>query len=238
MANREPLAGTAPADLIGPNVRAAREAQGISLRELARRIGVSPSFISQLERNKANASVGTLYALVDVLGISIDQVMAGPDARASHHERLGSPRDERNAPTRALQVDQPLQRSEGRARIQFPGVTWERLTQASDPQVDFLHVTYAPGSASSPEDEMMRHGGHEYGFVVSGTITVQVGFDTYLMAAGDAITFDSMTPHRLSNTSSEDCVAIWVVVGRRDDERGRDVPSPASTVSHLPSIGP
>ncbi|GAA1545846.1 helix-turn-helix domain-containing protein [Nocardioides humi] len=232
MTSSEPVDGAAPVDLIGPNVRAAREAQGMSLRELARRIGVSPSFISQLERNKANASVGTLYALVDVLGLSIDQLMAeqGPGTEQPAGGRASG------APARGFRVDQPLQPAEGRARIQFPGVVWERLTQAADPQVDFLHVTYAPGSASCPEEDMMRHGGHEYGFVVSGSLTVQVGFESYAMTAGDAITFDSMTPHRLSNDGTGDCVAIWVVVGRRDDVRGHDVPVPPGSVTHLPSL--
>jgi transcriptional regulator with XRE-family HTH domain len=219
---------------IGPNVRAAREARGMSLRELARRIGVSASFISQLERNKVNASVGTLYALVDALGLSIDELMS-PDQAAP-----AAPADQQrpSAPLlrRGTTVAQPLQPVDGRARIQFPGVVWERLTRAADPQVDFLHVTYAPGSASCADDDMMRHGGHEYGFVLAGSLTVQVGFDTYEMSAGDAITFDSMTPHRLSNTGPDEATAIWVVVGRRDDERASEVTVPAGSVSHLPSL--
>lgn len=235
MTSSEPVDGAAPVDLIGPNVRAAREAQGMSLRELARRIGVSPSFISQLERNKANASVGTLYALVDVLGLSIDQLMADQGTATDHPASPGRAAAPAIA-SRGLRVEQPLQPSGSRARIQFPGVVWERLTQAADPQVDFLHVTYAPGSASCPEEDMMRHGGHEYGFVLSGSLTVQVGFESYPMTTGDAITFDSMTPHRLSNDGTEDCVAIWVVVGRRDDVRGHDVPAPAGSVTHLPSL--
>ena len=135
----------------------------MSLRELARRIKVSPSFVSQFERNKANASVGTLYALVEALGLSIDQLMSGtvylpPEHLADDRTPSASSIDGRQ---HTRQVEQPVQRSEGRARIEFPGVIWERLTQASDPEVDFLHVEYAPGSASCSPNEMMRHRGHE-----------------------------------------------------------------------------
>ena len=48
----------------GQAIRAAREQRGLSLRELARRVNVSPSFVSQIELGKANPSVGTLYSLV------------------------------------------------------------------------------------------------------------------------------------------------------------------------------
>lgn len=197
----------------------------MSLRELARRIGVSPSFVSQLERNKANASVSTLYALVEALGLSLDQLMVNTQDRG---------RDERPAQWPA--VEAPMQPAGTRARIRFPGVVWERLTQASDPLVDFLHVEYAPGSSSCAPDNMMRHGGREYGYVVSGRINVQIGFERYELSPGDAVTFDSMTPHRLSNPFGEPCLAVWVVVGRRTDERAQEAPPPPPNVTHLPSM--
>ena len=55
---------------IGPRLRAQREQLGLSLREIARRLGVSASLISQIERDKVNPSVGTLYALVRMAGAS------------------------------------------------------------------------------------------------------------------------------------------------------------------------
>ncbi|MFC8244795.1 helix-turn-helix domain-containing protein [Streptomyces chartreusis] len=238
------------AHLIGPAVRSAREAQGISLRELARRIGVSPSFVSQLERNKANASVGTLYSLVEALGLSLDELMVKESASA---RKADTGDDGLQPPSMAFvdrarsnsqdirmaewpPVEAPMQPANSRARVQFPGVLWERLTQAADPFVDFLHVEYGPGSSSCAPDNMMRHGGREYGYVISGRISVQVGFDSYELSPGDAVTFDSMTPHRLSNPFDEPCQAIWVVVGRRGDERGREAPSPTADVTHLPSL--
>ena len=66
---------------LGPAVRAAREARGLSLRELARRLDVSPSFVSQVEHGKANPSVGTLYALVTVLGTTLDDLIGDEPSR-------------------------------------------------------------------------------------------------------------------------------------------------------------
>jgi mannose-6-phosphate isomerase-like protein (cupin superfamily) len=99
------------------------------------------------------------------------------------------------------------------------GVTWERLTPGDDPWLDFLAVTYEPGSASCPPDDLMRHGGREYGHIVRGRMLVQVGFETYDLHQDDSIHFDSLTPHRLSNPFDEPCEAVWVVVDRRGDSR-------------------
>lgn len=219
---------------IGPTIKAARLTQGMSLRELARRIGVSPSFISQLEHNKTNASVGTLYALVDVLGMSLDQLMSDASSTETSLDASAG----RSSTVRPLDVTRPVQFAESRPQIQFPGVLWQRLTQTADPNVDFLHVTFAAGGGSSDDGDMMRHGGHEYGYVLAGRLSAQVGFETHELGPGDAITFDSMTPHRLSNQHDEDAEALWIVVGRRDDDRAREVPPPAASATHLPSLNP
>ena len=64
---------------------------------------------------------------------------------------------------------------------------------------------------------LVRHSGHEFGHVLSGTLHVVVGFDEFVLGPGDSITFPSSTPHRLSNEGSEPVRAIWVVRGRRGD---------------------
>src|SRR3954469_9851716 len=64
----------ADASKVGGRLRATRESLGISLRELARRVGVSPSLVSQIELDRVNPSVSTLYALVTELGITMSEV--------------------------------------------------------------------------------------------------------------------------------------------------------------------
>ncbi len=209
-------AGTTSVQL-GQSIRSVREQRGLSLRELARRVDVSPSFISQIELGKANPSVGTLYSIVSVLGTTLDDLIgepsgdAGPelvDAAMTDGPQGDWPR-----------VDVPLQPAEGRPRVEMSGVVWERLTHDHDPYVDFLHVEYAPGSSSCAPDQLMRHGGREYGHLVRGRLDVQVGFESYSLGPGDSIHFDSSTPHRLSNPYDEPCTAVWFVLSRRDDDR-------------------
>jgi transcriptional regulator with XRE-family HTH domain len=240
------------ADQIGRRLREARLARGISLREMARRIGVSPSFVSQVERGKANPSVGTLYAFVTELGASLDELTAerpepgpkvqvaggGTSPAADPDGATGAAGTELSWDPRTAawpRIGAPVQRVHDRRRIQLSGVVWERLTHDDDPYTDFLHVRYAPGSASCPENDMMRHGGREYGYIVSGRIDIQIGFDLYHLEPGDSIHFDSTTPHRLSNPYDEPCTGIWVVIARREDNRVTGQPAAASS-NHLPGL--
>jgi transcriptional regulator with XRE-family HTH domain len=188
---------------IGPRLRAQRESLGVSLRELARRVGVSASLISQIERDKVNPSVSTLYALVRELGLGMGDLFSIDDVPPA--ARLGP---------------SPLVTEDERSVISLAsGVTWERLTAVADPGVEFLKVVYDVGSESCPEDSLMRHGGKEYGYVTGGRLGVQVGFERYDLGPGDSISFDSSSPHRLWTVGGEPAEAIWVVVGRQSDGR-------------------
>src|SRR6188768_773814 len=62
------------ASKVGHRLRAERERLGIGLRELARRVGVSPSLVSQIELDRVNPSVSTLYAIVTELGMTMSDV--------------------------------------------------------------------------------------------------------------------------------------------------------------------
>jgi len=188
---------------IGPRLRMQRELLGISLRELARRVGVSASLVSQIERDKVNPSVSTLYALVRELGLGMGDLFS-IDAL---------PAATRPGPA-------PLVTEDERSVISLAsGVTWERLTAVADPGVEFLKVVYDVGSESCPEDSLMRHGGKEYGYVTGGRLGVQVGFERYDLGPGDSISFDSSSPHRLWTLGDGPAEAIWVVVGRQSDGR-------------------
>ncbi|HZQ02918.1 MAG TPA: helix-turn-helix domain-containing protein [Gaiellaceae bacterium] len=192
---------------IGARLRVQRERLGISLREVARRIGVSPSLVSQIERDMVNPSVSTLYALVTVLGLTMSDVF--DDAARS-----------RGGPATA-DANGPVTTPETRHIINLAaGVRWERLTSASDPLVEFLYVVYEAGGESCPPDSLMRHGGKEYGYVISGRLGVTIGFDDYELGPGCSISFDSSSPHRLRAIGSRPVRAIWAVVGRQGDPRG------------------
>ena len=223
---------------VGERLRARRRERRLSLRDLAGRLGVSPSLISQIERGRAKPSVSTLYAIVAELDISLDELLfndAWPPDRHDGPTLSTDPSAPKTATSPAAGDGvgaasvpvrpQPVQAAASRHRIRLAsGVIWERLTTVSEPGVEFLYVVYEVGGASSPADAFQRHAGHEWGYVVSGTLEVVIGFDRHVLEAGDAVSLDSRIPHRLANIGDTPVHAIWFVMGRDVDPRLIDQP--------------
>jgi transcriptional regulator with XRE-family HTH domain len=185
---------------LGARLRAVRMARGLGLREVARRLELSASSISNIETGKSRPSVRTLYALASEFGVTVDEFLP----------------------------DEPglvVQRSADRPAIQLnSGVRWERLMLWADEDIEFIEAIYEPGGASSPGTSLVGHPGHEFGHVLTGTLRIVLGRDEYILEPGDSITFQSSTPHRLSNEGPQTVRAIWVVVcGHRGTEIRTDV---------------
>jgi transcriptional regulator with XRE-family HTH domain len=200
-------------DGIGARLRDERTRAGISQRELARRLGLSASLISQLESGLSKPSVGTLYAIVTELDLSLDKLLRGDEHSTRDGEVDEIPPDRARVPL--------VHPGERQVIDLASGVRWEQLTSETEDGVDFLHAVYEVGGASTPDESLMRHHGREYGYVISGRMGIQLGFEDYVLDPGDSIVFDSTEPHRLFNIGEEPVHAIWFVVGRDADERHR-----------------
>ena len=183
---------------LGASLRAERLRQGLSLRETARRLGISASALSQIETGKAHPSVGKLFDIVNLLNVSVDGLLAADAVAARDGQGFVS-----------------LQRTGEHETLELEsGVRWRRLTAGSFPGVEFLHVEYQPGGSSTGDSTFMRHAGQEFGYVLSGRLTIHVGFEAHQLGPGDSISFPATTPHRLANDGTEAAVAIWCIVGR------------------------
>jgi transcriptional regulator with XRE-family HTH domain/quercetin dioxygenase-like cupin family protein len=228
----EPRGAALPA--LGARIRTERLRRGVSLRGLARDIGVSASLISQIETEKSRPSVSTLYAITSALGIPVEDLFdADGPGDTSSSDGAGSPNGSGAAagPTevhddgpagRVRPADQRRRHPRGtavdptaRERLTLDsGVTWERLGQMPDAHFDFLLITYAPGGTSSSGGELMRHKGTEYGYLVSGELVLTLGPEDHRLAAGDSVSFDSSTPHRFRNDGDIPAVGVWFVLER------------------------
>jgi transcriptional regulator with XRE-family HTH domain len=196
--------------LLGLKLRNEREAHGTSVRSFARTLGVSPSLVSQIERGLVMPSVGTLYGMCSELGLTLDYLFdqSTQSATARAKTRSGRPR--------VAAVD----RGQGRKRIHLAnGVHWELLTPQSNDRAEFWRVEYEVGAASCPEDALVRHGGSEHGYVLSGRLGVRIGSETFELRAGDSVSFNSENPHRLWTIGKKPALAMWVVLNRSNDQR-------------------
>lgn len=221
MLSRMPEAGRARAtaddprplsiENVGRRLREQRERRKMSLRELARRIELSPSAISQIETGKSLPSVSTLYAIVTELGVSLDGLFEQGAVAPAERPPAKPP------VTADRAVVQP---GTSRTAIEFEsGVRWEQLAESPEGGTDFLYVVYDVGGTTSRGGGFMQHAGREFGLVLSGTLEVVVGSETHLLGPGDSISYASTTPHSLRNAGAAPVHGVWVVIGRGADER-------------------
>jgi transcriptional regulator with XRE-family HTH domain/mannose-6-phosphate isomerase-like protein (cupin superfamily) len=139
------------------------------------------------------------------IGDSDDSGAFGP-GRAGHTNQLAPA-----AP--APPVSCPVVHASARPAIELKGgVKWARLTALAEPDAEFLEITYAPGATSGVH--MSHHEGREFGLILAGELTVELGFEAYTLRVGDSLIFDSSTPHRLNNKSDQPTRALWVVMSR------------------------
>ncbi|WP_330286350.1 helix-turn-helix domain-containing protein [Streptomyces sp. NBC_00576] len=200
---------------VGARIRQARLERGVSLRGLAREIGVSASLVSQIETGKSQPSVSTLYAITTALAISVESLFdASADTARESPSAAGATVMHALA---AFAADPgrrigPLVGTGERETIELDsGVAWERLGHVPGTDVDFLLVTYRPGGSSSSGGGLMRHAGTEYGYLTAGELVLTLGFDEHVLRPGDAVCFESTTPHRYRNDSAEPAVGVWFV---------------------------
>jgi transcriptional regulator with XRE-family HTH domain len=213
-----------PALEIGRRLAIHRSRRAIKVSELARRVGVSPSLISQIERGQSRPSVSTLFALSQALEVPVDAFFR------DHEEAPASPRDafEQSRPARpAVAEHRHLVRRDERAVIEIEGgVRWERLTPTALEEVEFLEIVYEPGAES--HSSLYRHPGMEMVLLLEGRMTILVGFERYDLEAGDSICFPSTTPHRYVNHGDEVARGVTAILpdGWKSGPPARQAPDP------------
>lgn len=218
-------------DNLGSRLKDIRLKAGLTLRELARKADVSPSFISQIENGKSQPSVATLYAFAQLLNVSIDELFnqRGDEAPRPALVDGWGPNGAKN-PINAwhpseyanrVSVVHPSHRS---SLTMAEGVVWERLAATPEHAVNFMKITYAPGATSTGGGDLVSHEGYEYGYVLKGTLEIVVGSETFTLNEGESMGFDSMIPHRLRNVGKGEFQGIWFVHGsdQRSGERNQE----------------
>jgi transcriptional regulator with XRE-family HTH domain len=180
---------------LGGIIRERRQAQGMSLSQLAEQAGVSTSFVSQVERGVANPTLSSLKSLVGALNFSVGALLESPAAAS------GSSGEDEIAVLRAGE----------RRRIVYPGtlIANELLSPNLQKKMEIIWVEAAPGQTSGGHPHV--HEGEEAGVVISGAMKFDFSGQEYTLNARDAIYFPSTRPHSWESVGDEDLVAIWVI---------------------------
>lgn len=171
---------------IGAKLRNLRKESRLTLAELASRAGVSPSLVSQAERNLLSPSVATLQALSGALGVTL---------------------------ARFFEEDLPEEmviRGGGAALA-----PWRVLVSEAAGAAFTCFVTRLEPGRSSAIREEGPGGAAELAYVIEGAAVIRWGRESSSLAAGDSIYFRSARPRRAENTGAAPAVILWVRGGRR-----------------------
>jgi transcriptional regulator with XRE-family HTH domain len=210
---------------LGARLREVRVAAGLSLRAVARELNVSPSFVSQLENGHSRPSVATLYAMAQLLNVSLDELFEAEsesplpapaviekpaDIAPISRSTLGTPADAWQAESRSRKLSVTAHGSRSRL-VMDTGVIWHQLASSAGHGVDFIEIVYPPGSSSTPNGGMLRHSGYECGYLLEGELEITVGFESTVIRSGEAIGFDCSVPHLFRNHGTVPARGIWCV---------------------------
>lgn len=177
-------------DVIGQYLKQLRKEQNVSLNDVAKRVGVTTSFLSQVENGKATPSLSTLKNIADVLHTTISNMMG------------------ENVPTEHGPV---LRKGEGRHLPDMnDGVEIELLTNP-DPYKQMEPLYFTLKKDASAGEETYQHYGQEFLLVLRGTIEVMLNSTRYVLKKGDSMYFNSKTPHSFKNGAQSDTEVVWVV---------------------------
>ena len=179
-------APSAAAHRPGPRLRVLRQRQGLTLREVAEKTGLSASFLSTFERGLSGISVAHLQRLMSVCGTNMVELFSDS---GRERQKLILP-DER--PGLAL--------NDGTVLIEDLAV--------GPRQMEIQLWTIQPGAGT---DAAYTHNGEEAMFLISGSLEVHLNeVEDYTLTPGSCLYFSSSEPHRWRNSGSEPAVVLWV----------------------------
>jgi transcriptional regulator with XRE-family HTH domain len=176
---------------VGPRVKALREAEGLSLRDLAERSGVSAPMLSQVERGETSPTLQVAARIASGLQLRLSQLLRLDEQGTVSVVRAGHGRTGGAGGHRYEVLSPPLpgQRSELSRHVLAPGA-----------------VT---GGAGDPP--MHEPGARETTLVQAGSPRLVIDGESFPLAAGDCVTFDADLPHHFENDGKEEAVLLAIV---------------------------
>lgn len=169
---------------VGALIRARRRQQHMTLEALGKAAEVSVGYLSQVERDHATPSLGTLAQIARALGVGIEYFVAAPTAKTA------------------------LTRAGERHRFSLDGssITYERLgTDFPGNTLSSFIMVVPPGYRS----ETVAHEGEEILYVLDGAITQRLDGDEMILGAGDSLHFRGNRPHSWSNHTETPARLLW-----------------------------
>jgi transcriptional regulator with XRE-family HTH domain len=171
---------------IGDKIKRIRTEKQLTQEELANRCELSKGFISQLERDLTSPSIATLTDILDVLGTNLTEFFS-----EDSQEKV------------VFTDDDMFETSDEKLKYSLKWL----ISNAQKNKMEPIMITLEAGGEYI-EDE--PHEGEEFGYVLSGSITLQLGNKKYKVKKGESFYFKPNVNHNIANNSKNVAKVIWV----------------------------
>ena len=187
---------------IADRVRELRLVTGLTVADMAERMGISESEYEECEAGNRNLSVAFLYHCALIFGVDMGDILEGK-----------SPKLQSYALTR---------RGEGQKIEEAHHMVGYSLAAGFRNRIAlplYMELNYHDG-AENEKIELVTHEGQECDIVISGQMKIQIGDHTEILNAGDSIYYDSGTPHGMIAVGGEDCTFYAIVLRNQAAREG------------------
>jgi len=171
---------------LGKRLKALRAEQGITLAQLGGMVGLSASYLSQIERNKAQPALTTLSSVAETLGVELRSFFEHP------------------APVwKVVRKGRGEEFTDRSCEVAFELLSSEGVSGKFQP----YRLTCRPRMAI----DACAHPGEEFVFILEGQLEVSVGEEAFTLKEGDSIHYQGSQTHAWRNESPRECVMIWAL---------------------------
>ncbi|MCJ8341303.1 MAG: cupin domain-containing protein [Cetobacterium sp.] len=175
---------------IGERIKKSRNERGLSLRELATRVELSASFLSQIEQGKASPSIENLKKIATCLDVRVSYLIEDEEVKKNSD----------------------LMKREDRKYVEsIDSNTKIALLTSSNIEKNMEPILYEIGPRGESGRSYYNHPGEEFIFIVEGSLDVYIEDGVYTLREGDSFYFKSSQKHRFKNNTDHLVRAIWVV---------------------------
>jgi transcriptional regulator with XRE-family HTH domain len=175
---------------VGKTIREIRKKQRMTMKEVAEKIGVSESLISQIENDKISPSIDTLLKIAEVLNIDFDYLF------------------------KQFKKDNPINiiHKNKRTKILRDGILYELLSKIEADDEHKIEAYYLEiKTGNKRENKTYGHNGWELGIILEGEAKITIGNQEYLVKPGDSFSFKADKPHIIENAGDNILKSYWII---------------------------
>lgn len=173
---------------IGERLRRLRIQRNLTQEEMASRCELSKGFISQVERDLASPSIATLTDMLECLGSDLKTFFSEADADEKIVFEPGDMFEKTD--------DETLRGS----------ILW-LVPSAQKNSMEPILMNIGPGGCSQ---ELPPHEGEEFGYVLSGSVTLHLGDEKLRVKTGGSFCIHPTAPHHLANKGKRPAKILWI----------------------------